>query len=71
MNRRNSGMARVKFLRSYDWRPPERLNIVISFQGGNVYSVRRACAEAALAAGAAVQITKNQRRGARRPDLQT
>ncbi|MDZ4382807.1 MAG: hypothetical protein U0942_15860 [Parvibaculum sp.] len=71
MSRRNSDMARVKFLRSFDWRPPERLNIVISFEGGKVYTVRRACAEAALAAGAGVHVTKNQRRGARRPDMQT
>lgn len=55
-------VARVTFLRQYDWRPPEAAHIVMSFKAGKTYTVRRVCAEEALSKGAATSSPRARRR---------
>jgi len=55
-------MARILFHRDFDWHPPERPRALIAFKAGRTYTVRQACAEAALAAGAGVAGTAARRR---------
>lgn len=45
--------TRVRFVRAFDWRPDAR-PAWVSYPAGHVGRVPRACAAAALAAGAAV-----------------
>ncbi|WP_296584233.1 hypothetical protein [Xanthobacter sp.] len=49
----------VRFLRAFRWDPPERRgNTTIVYPAGAVLFVRRICAEAAVASGAAVITTR-------------
>ena len=68
MSKGRDDMARVKFLRAFDWRPPERRQSVISFEAGKIYTVRRACADAAFADRAAMAVP-SRRPGRRMPAL--
>lgn len=52
---------RVEFTRDFDWSPPEkRGRIHIAFKRGMRLTVRRICAEAAIAAGAAKPLTHKE-----------
>lgn len=43
---------RIRFTEDFDWSPPERKGLVtIAYRAGTTKSVRRACGEAAIAAG--------------------
>jgi hypothetical protein len=46
----------VRFLDSFDFRPPEKRNVLIHYRPGYCGSVRRVCGEQAIAHGAAVEI---------------
>lgn len=46
-------MARARFLRDFDWKPPEKPSVTITIKAGTSRLVRRACFNAAIAAGAA------------------
>ena len=51
----------VRFLRAFRWDPPERRGqTTVLYPAGAVLFVRRICAEAAIAAGAAVTTTRPQ-----------
>lgn len=52
-------MARVRFTRDFDWRPPVH-GVTIAFKAGREYTVKRETAEAALKAGAAVDLEKRK-----------
>lgn len=49
-------MARVQFGDDYRYRPSALRQICIKYRGGRAYTVKRECADAAVAAGAAVEI---------------
>lgn len=50
---------RVTFTKDFDWSPPERNGRVhIAYKAGMTMTVRRKCAEDAIAAGAAILETK-------------
>lgn len=52
-------MPRVRFLRDFDWSPPERGGrLTLAFKAGTEILVRRICAAEAIAAGAAEPVTK-------------
>lgn len=47
---------RVRFTANFDWRP--RRQVIFAFKASDEpITVKRACAEAAIAAGAAVEVT--------------
>jgi hypothetical protein len=46
-------MAHVRFTRDYDYHPTR--HVWIAYKAGQSYSVKRECADAAIAAGAAVE----------------
>lgn len=48
-------MAWVRFQKDFDFRPPVH-GVTLAYKAGGEYSVTRACAEKAVAAGAAVRI---------------
>lgn len=47
-------MARVKFTRDFDWKPTWRSTI--AYKADQEYTVRRECADAAVAAGAGHEV---------------
>lgn len=47
-------MARARFKRDFDWKPTPMTTI--AYRAGHEYTVRRECADAAVKAGAAVEI---------------
>lgn len=49
-------MARVRFLRDFDYRPSDRPRVVVAYKADMELTVKRECADAALAAGAAVEV---------------
>lgn len=52
-------MPWVRFTEAFSWDPPERRGrTTIQFRPGSVLLVRRLCADAAVAAGAAVLVPK-------------
>lgn len=52
-------MPWVRFVRAFDWDPPERRGLTtIAFAAGEPVCVRIACAAAAVAAGAAVRVKR-------------
>lgn len=53
-------MARVRFSRDFDYRPTR--SVMIAYRAECAYTVRRECADAAVAAGAAVEIGAPVRR---------
>lgn len=56
-------MPWVQFTRAFSWDPPERRGrTTIVYAAGSVLFVRRACAEAAIAAGAAVSTSRPEER---------
>ncbi len=49
---------RVRFTRDFDWDPPEHNGrTTIAYKEGAAGRVRKACGEAAVAAGAAVELS--------------
>lgn len=42
-------MARIRFSDDFDWSP--RFGVTIAYKGGEEYTVKRECADAAVAAG--------------------
>lgn len=44
----------VLFLRDFDFTPPERRTVTIAYRAGDVFFVRRICAELAIGHGCAV-----------------
>jgi len=54
----------VRFLRDFDWHPPEKhRQVTIVFKAGKTYFVRRACARDAIAAGAAEPLKQEKYHG--------
>lgn len=52
-------MPWVRFVRAFDWDPPERRGLTtIAFSAGSTACVRIACAAAAVADGAAVRVKR-------------
>lgn len=49
-------MARVRFTRDYAYKPVPQVTIV--YRGGQEYTVKRECADAAVKAGAAVGLNE-------------
>lgn len=49
-------MARVEFSDDYRYRPSAVRQICIKYRAGRAYTVKRECADAAVAAGAGVEI---------------
>lgn len=47
-------MARVRFTQNFDYRPTRRR--IVCYRAGGEYTVRRACADQAVALGKAVEI---------------
>ncbi|MCO6386234.1 hypothetical protein [Aliihoeflea sp. 40Bstr573] len=47
-------MARVKFIRDFDWKPTR--HTTIAYKADQEYTVRRECADAAVAAGAGNEV---------------
>ena len=45
----------VRFERAFDWTPPEKRLVTMSYPAGHIANVPRDCAEKAVAAGAAVR----------------
>ncbi len=45
-------MPWISFNRKFDFDPPQRVGVTISYKAGRAYSVTRACAEKAIACGA-------------------
>jgi hypothetical protein len=45
----------VRFQRAFDWTPPEKRLVTMSYPAGHIANVPRDCAEKAIAAGAAVR----------------
>jgi hypothetical protein len=55
-------MAHVRFSRDFDWSPRPR--VIIAYKAGEKpLVVRRACADAAIAAGAATEVEPHRRDG--------
>jgi hypothetical protein len=55
---------RVRFLRDFDWSPAERKGQdTIAFKAGQELTVRRQAGEAAIAAGAAEEVKKDDDAG--------
>jgi hypothetical protein len=53
-------IRRLTFTADFDWRPPEaKGRIVIAYRAGSTRKVRKNCAAAAIAAGAAIQTKGN------------
>lgn len=52
-------MARVKFLRDFDWKPTR--HTTIAYKRDREYTVRRECAEAAVKAGAGEEIEASRK----------
>lgn len=49
----------VRFLRDFDWSPSEAHGrVTVRFKAGDIHFVRRACAAAALEAGAAEEVER-------------
>lgn len=46
-------MAKVRFVQDFDYRPSEAPGAVLAYQAGKTYTVKRECADQAVAAGAA------------------
>jgi hypothetical protein len=46
-------MARVQFIRDFDWKPTPQTTI--AYKAGGEHTVRRECADAAVKAGAATE----------------
>ncbi len=55
----------VKFTEDFDWVPPEAPRSCVAYKAGWSGSVRRACGEAAIAAGRAVKIATPRRTDAK------
>ena len=57
----------VTFVGTYDFRPPEKRNVIIRYRPGNSGSVRRLCGEQAISMGLAIEIEdwRSMRRRAR------
>lgn len=56
-------MPWVRFLRAFSWDPPERRGrTTIVYSAGSVLFVRRSCADAAIAAEAAVPTSRPEER---------
>lgn len=49
-------MARVRFSEDYRYRPSQQPQICIKYRAGEEYTVKRECADAAVAAGAGEEI---------------
>lgn len=50
-------MARIEMVRDFDWRVPgAKSATMIALKAGQSYTVKRACAESVVAAGAGVEI---------------
>jgi len=49
-------LARVRFSNDYRYRPSAARQICIKYRAGRAYTVKRECADAAVAAGAAVEV---------------
>jgi hypothetical protein len=62
-------VARVKFSEDHDYRPSPR--VVIAYKAGNVYSVKRDCADEAVALGRGVEIDPPSREERQRPVMRT
>jgi hypothetical protein len=52
-------MAHVKFTKDFDWSP--RAHVLIAYKAGRTEVVRRECADAAIAAGAGVEVEPKRR----------
>lgn len=49
----------VRFLRNFDWDPPERKGrVTLFFEAGKTHLVRKLCALAAIERGAAVRVER-------------
>lgn len=48
-------MARVRFLKDFDYRPPV-FGVTIAYKAGETYTVKRDCADQAIAVKAAVTV---------------
>ena len=57
----------VRFVSTYDFKPPEQRNVTIRYRPGNVGSVRRCCGNQAISMGLAVELDdwRSMRRRAR------
>lgn len=49
-------MARVRFTADFDYRPPDAPRVLIAYKAGMSLTVKRDCAEKAVAAGKAVSL---------------
>lgn len=49
-------MARVRFSEDYRYRPSQRSQICIKYRAEREYTVKRECADAAIAAGVAEEL---------------
>lgn len=49
-------MARVEFLRAYNYTPSGERRVTVHYKAGHTYTVKRECADAAIAAGAGVEV---------------
>lgn len=54
-------MARVRFSDDYRYRPTAARQVCIKYRAGRTYTVKRECADGAVAAGAAVEISPPSR----------
>lgn len=55
-------MTTVKFTENYDYRPSMQPMVMVAYKAGMTRTVTRECAEAAVAAGKAQQVSKPNRK---------